>query len=52
MTRERELVVVGLDHTTASLRLRERLAFADADIPTALVRLAGPAGGPLELTSN
>ena len=48
MTRGRELVAVGLDHSTAGIELRERVAFADADIPAALTRLAGPAGGPLE----
>jgi glutamyl-tRNA reductase len=34
-----ELVAVGLDHTTAPIELRERLAFADADIPAALQQL-------------
>ena len=48
MTHDRELVAVGLDHTTADIELRERVALADADIPSALLRLAGPAGGPLE----
>ena len=48
MTHGRELVAVGLDHSTAEIELRERVAFADADIPAALARLAGPAGGPLE----
>ena len=48
MTHDRELVAVGLDHTTAGIELRERVAFADADIPSALARLAGPSGGPLE----
>jgi glutamyl-tRNA reductase len=42
---DRELVVVGLDHTTAPIGLRERVAFADADIPAALARLGR---GPLE----
>ena len=36
-------VAVGLDHTTAGIELRERLAFADAEIPAALVRLTDPA---------
>jgi glutamyl-tRNA reductase len=45
---ERELVAVGLDHSTAGVELRERVAFADADVPAALARLAGPAGGQLE----
>ena len=48
MTRDRELVAVGLDHSTAGIELRERVGFADADIPVALARLAGPTGGPLE----
>jgi glutamyl-tRNA reductase len=48
VTRGRELVAVGLDHSTAQVELRERVAFADADVPAALARLAGPAGGPLE----
>jgi glutamyl-tRNA reductase len=48
VTRGRELVAVGLDHSTAGIALRERVGFADADVPTALARLAGPAGGPLE----
>jgi glutamyl-tRNA reductase len=47
MTHGRELVAVGLDHTTAGIGLRERVAFADADIPSALERLAGDAGAPL-----
>jgi glutamyl-tRNA reductase len=38
-----ELVAVGLDHTTAGIALRERLAFADAEIPAALRRLTDPA---------
>jgi len=48
VTHDRELVAVGLDHTTASIGLRERVAIADADIPSALAQLAGPTGGPLE----
>jgi glutamyl-tRNA reductase len=48
VTHDRELVAVGLDHTTAGIGLRERVAFGRADIPAALVRLAGPAGGALE----
>jgi glutamyl-tRNA reductase len=48
VTHDRELVAVGLDHTTAGIGLRERVAFADADIRSALARLAGPAGQPLE----
>jgi len=45
---DRELVAVGLDHRTAGIGLRERVAFAAADIPSALARLAGHASGPLE----
>jgi glutamyl-tRNA reductase len=45
VTHDHELVAVGLDHTTASIGLRERVAFAGADIPAALVRLGR---GPLE----
>jgi glutamyl-tRNA reductase len=45
---DRELVAVGLDHSTAAIALRERVAFSDSDIPSALGRLAGDAGGPLE----
>lgn len=37
-----ELVAVGLDHTTAGLELRERVAFADAEIPGALQQLTNP----------
>ena len=48
MTHARELVAVGLDHTTAGVELRERLAFAAADIPSVLALLAGPADRPLE----
>ena len=48
MTGGRELVAVGLDHTTAGIELRERVAFAAADIPSVLASLAGAAGGPLE----
>jgi glutamyl-tRNA reductase len=40
-----DLLAVGIDHTTAPVELRERLAFADGDIPVALRRLAG-AGEP------
>ena len=48
MTPDRELIAVGLDHTTAGIELRERVAFTGADMPSALARLAGQAGGPLE----
>jgi glutamyl-tRNA reductase len=43
-----ELVAIGVDHTTAGIELRERLAFADAEIPAALTQLANPAGAALE----
>lgn len=37
-----EFIAVGLDHTTAGIELRERLAFADEEIPVVLRRLTGP----------
>jgi len=40
-----EFVVIGLDHTTAAVELRERIAFADAEIPAALERLVDPTDG-------
>jgi glutamyl-tRNA reductase len=43
-----ELVAIGLDHTTAGIELRERLAFASAEIPAALRQLANPAETTLE----
>ena len=43
-----ELVVVGLDHTTAAIELRERLAFPGEEIPAALEQLIGPNGALLE----
>jgi glutamyl-tRNA reductase len=43
-----EMIVVGLDHTSADIELRERVAFADADIPAALEQLTGSAGALLE----
>jgi glutamyl-tRNA reductase len=48
MTHRLELVAVGLDHTTASIELRERVAFADGDIPAALDQLSGSPSAPLE----
>jgi glutamyl-tRNA reductase len=36
-----ELLVVGLDHTTADVDLREQVAFTDAEIGPALERLTG-----------
>ena len=43
MTEVLHLVAVGLDHTTAGVELRERLAFSAAEIPAALRRLTDPA---------
>jgi glutamyl-tRNA reductase len=43
-----ELVAVGLDHTTAGIELRERVTFADAEIPAALAQLTDPADPLLE----
>jgi glutamyl-tRNA reductase len=37
-----QLVVVGLDHRTAPIELRERVAFAESEIPAALASLTGP----------
>ena len=42
------MVAVGLDHTTAGLELRERVAFADAEIPAALEQLTDPSDPLLE----
>ena len=41
--RQAQLIAVGLDHTTAGIELRERLAFADADVAAALRRITRPA---------
>jgi len=43
-----DLVSVGVDHATAGLELRERLALTEADVPAALSRLIDPAASPLE----
>jgi glutamyl-tRNA reductase len=43
-----EFVVVGLDHRTANIELRERVAFADAAIPAALERVTNPSDQLLE----
>jgi glutamyl-tRNA reductase len=43
-----ELVALGLDHTTAGIELRERLAFSGVEIPSALRRLTDPAVAELE----
>jgi glutamyl-tRNA reductase len=37
-----QLVVVGLDHRTAPIDLRERVAFTDSEIPAALAQLTDP----------
>jgi glutamyl-tRNA reductase len=37
-----QFVVIGVDHTTAGIELRERLAFAHAEIPPLLQRLTDP----------
>lgn len=41
-------VAVGLDHTTADVESRARLAFADAEIPVALQQLTDPANPLLD----
>ena len=46
--RPAELVAVGVDHTTAGIELRERLAFAGDEIPEALRHLVDPAETGLE----
>ncbi len=48
MTSRLELVAVGLDHTSAGIELRERVAFADAEIPAALEQLTAGPGALLE----
>jgi glutamyl-tRNA reductase len=48
VTRRLELVAVGLDHTSAGIELRERVAFADAEIPAALEQLTTGPGALLE----
>jgi glutamyl-tRNA reductase len=48
VTHRLQLVAVGLDHTTAGLELRERVAFGEAEIPSALEQLTDPAGPLLE----
>jgi glutamyl-tRNA reductase len=42
------LVAVGLDHRTAGVELRERIAFAASEIPAALAQLTDPADPLLE----
>lgn len=39
-----KLILAGLDHTTAPVEIRERLAFSATDIPAALARLTGKGG--------
>jgi glutamyl-tRNA reductase len=41
-------VALGLDHTTAGIEVRERFAFAHAEIPPALQQLTDPANGLLD----
>jgi glutamyl-tRNA reductase len=48
VTSRLELVAVGLDHTTAGIELRERVAFAGAEIPAALEQLTAGPGALLE----
>lgn len=43
------LCVVGLDHTTAPVEVRERLAFNPADLPAALLQLTGRRNGSIPL---
>lgn len=43
-----QLVAVGLDHRTAAIELRERVAFADSDVPVALAQLTNPANPLLD----
>jgi glutamyl-tRNA reductase len=43
-----EFVALGMDHTTAGIELRERVAFTDAEIPRALAQLTDPADPLLE----
>lgn len=40
-----KLLLAGLDHTTAPVEIRERLAFSSTDIPAALTQLTTPQGG-------
>lgn len=40
-----KLLLAGLDHTTAPVEIRERLAFTSTDIPAALTQLTSGAGG-------
>src|SRR5215475_9276263 len=37
-----EFIAIGLDHTTAGIEVRERFAFADAEIPAALQQITDP----------
>ena len=41
-------VAIGLDHTTAGIELRERVAFPEAEIPAALRRLTEPSDALLD----
>jgi len=42
------LVAIGLDHTTAPIELRERLAFTESEVPMALANLTNPDVAPFE----
>lgn len=46
------LCVVGLDHTTAPVEVRERLAFNPADLPAALLQLTGRHNGSRPLLTE
>jgi len=46
------LFLAGLDHTTAPVEIRERLAFSTTDIPAALMRLTTQRGGRMPLLSE
>lgn len=46
------LCVVGLDHTTAPVEVRERLAFSPADLPAALLQLTSRHNGTRPLLSE
>jgi glutamyl-tRNA reductase len=41
-------VALGLDHASAGIEVRDRLAFADAEIPLALARVTDPVNGLLD----
>jgi len=43
-----QFMAAGVDHTTVGIEVRDRLAFADAEMPSALERLTDPIGGMFE----